>query len=200
MEPNLGATRPCALKPDAKLIQFLRKIGITGRSQSGLQPNEITNKRRTFLHRITNSPVADVFIVWAKDQTDGMNLRGFILEKGMKGLSAPVIEGKFSLRAGITGQIVMEDVEVPEENLLPNVAGYKVSASSCGLFVFRVWFTSLPEMTSVLVGFPFLNCSCAIQVRTLSCSSVLLLLSGSGAVRMFEQRPLRYRLGRPRSC
>ena len=80
--------------------------------------------------RITNSPVADIFVVWAKDQTDGMNLRGFILEKGMKGLSTPKIEGKFSLRAGVTGQIVMEDVEVPAENLLPNVSGYGVSTCS----------------------------------------------------------------------
>jgi glutaryl-CoA dehydrogenase len=72
---------------------------------------------------ITNSPVADVFVVWAKDETG--TIRGFILEKGMKGLSAPKIEGKFSLRASITGQIVMEDVEIPEENLLPNVSGLK---------------------------------------------------------------------------
>jgi glutaryl-CoA dehydrogenase len=72
---------------------------------------------------ITNAPIADVFIVWAKD--DGGEIRGFILEKGMKGLSAPKIEGKFSLRASITGQIVMEDVAVPEENLLPNVSGLK---------------------------------------------------------------------------
>jgi glutaryl-CoA dehydrogenase len=72
---------------------------------------------------ITNSPVADVFVVWAKD--DSGDIRGFILEKGMKGLSAPKIEGKFSLRASVTGQIVMEDVEIPEENLLPNVSGLK---------------------------------------------------------------------------
>jgi len=72
---------------------------------------------------ITNSPVADVFVIWAKDETG--TIRGFILEKGMKGLSAPKIEGKFSLRASITGQIVMEDVEIPEENLLPNVSGLK---------------------------------------------------------------------------
>jgi glutaryl-CoA dehydrogenase len=72
---------------------------------------------------ITNSPVADVFVVWAKD--DEGTIRGFILEKGMKGLSAPKIEGKFSLRASITGQIVMEDVEVPAENLLPHVSGLK---------------------------------------------------------------------------
>ena len=71
---------------------------------------------------ITNSPIADVFIVWAK--LEGV-IRGFILEKGMKGLSAPKIEGKFSLRASITGEIVMDEVAVPEENLLPNVSGLK---------------------------------------------------------------------------
>jgi glutaryl-CoA dehydrogenase len=73
---------------------------------------------------ITNSPIADVFIVWAKAAPDD-RIRGFILEKGMTGLSAPKIEGKFSLRASITGEIVMDGVEVPEENLLPNVAGLK---------------------------------------------------------------------------
>lgn len=73
---------------------------------------------------ITNSPIADVFIVWAKSDPDD-KIRGFILEKGMKGLSAPKIEGKFSLRASLTGEIVMEDVFVPEENLLPNVSGLK---------------------------------------------------------------------------
>lgn len=70
---------------------------------------------------ITNSPVADVFVVWAK--TDDGVIRGFVLEKGMDGLSAPKIEGKFSLRASITGEIVMDNVFVPEENLLPNVKG-----------------------------------------------------------------------------
>jgi glutaryl-CoA dehydrogenase len=70
---------------------------------------------------ITNSPIADVFIVWAKDD-EGV-IRGFILEKGMKGLSAPKIEGKFSLRASITGEIVMDDVFVAEENLLPEASG-----------------------------------------------------------------------------
>lgn len=77
---------------------------------------------------ITNSPVADVFIVWAKCDDD--KVRGFILEKEMKGLSAPKIEGKFSLRASATGMIVMEDVEVPEENLLPKIEGLK-GAFSC---------------------------------------------------------------------
>ena len=70
---------------------------------------------------ITNSPIADVFVVWAK--TDDGVIRGFVLERGMKGLSAPRIEGKLSLRASITGEIVMEDVFVPAENLLPNVTG-----------------------------------------------------------------------------
>jgi glutaryl-CoA dehydrogenase len=72
---------------------------------------------------ITNSPIADVFVVWAKD--DAGEIRGFLLEKGMKGLTAPKIEGKFSLRASITGEIVMDDVFVPGENLLPNVKGLK---------------------------------------------------------------------------
>jgi glutaryl-CoA dehydrogenase len=72
---------------------------------------------------ITNSPIADIFIVWAKD--DYGDIRGFILEKGMKGLSAPKIEGKFSLRASVTGEIVMEDVFVPEENRFPEVRGLK---------------------------------------------------------------------------
>ena len=72
---------------------------------------------------ITNSPAADVFVVWAKDDAD--DIRGFILEKGMKGLSAPKIEGKFSLRASITGEIVMEDVFVPEENKFPEIKGLK---------------------------------------------------------------------------
>jgi len=72
---------------------------------------------------ITNSPIADVFIVWAKDD-EGV-VRGFILEKGMKGLSAPTIEGKFSLRASITGEIVMDEVAVPDTQRLPGAAGLK---------------------------------------------------------------------------
>ena len=80
---------------------------------------------------ITNSPIADVFVVWAKltdpdGNTGGQEcIRGFILEKGMKGLTAPKIEGKMSLRASITGEIVMDGVFVPEANLLPNVSGLK---------------------------------------------------------------------------
>lgn len=72
---------------------------------------------------ITNSPIADVFVVWAK--TDDEKIRGFILDQGMSGLSAPKIEGKLALRASITGEIVMDNVFVPEENLLPNVQGLK---------------------------------------------------------------------------
>ena len=72
---------------------------------------------------ITNSPVADVFVVWAK--TDDDRIRGFILEKGMKGLSTPAIHGKVGLRTSITGGIVMDEVPVPEENLLPGVSGLK---------------------------------------------------------------------------
>jgi glutaryl-CoA dehydrogenase len=72
---------------------------------------------------ITNSPIADVFVVWAKD--DEGAIRGFVLEKGMRGLSAPKIEGKFSLRASVTGQIVMDEVQVPESQLLAGATGLK---------------------------------------------------------------------------
>ena len=74
---------------------------------------------------ISNSPIADVFVVWAKSADHNNEIRGFILEKGMKGLTAPKIGGKLSLRASITGEIVMDGVIVPEENLLPNVSGLK---------------------------------------------------------------------------
>ena len=72
---------------------------------------------------ITNSPIADVFVVWAKDEADV--IRGFLLERGMKGLTAPKIEGKFSLRASVTGMIMIDDVFVPDENLLPGAQGLK---------------------------------------------------------------------------
>lgn len=74
---------------------------------------------------ISNSPIADVFVVWAKSSAHDNQIRGFILDKGMAGLSAPKIGGKLSLRASITGEIVMDGVIVPEENLLPNVSGLK---------------------------------------------------------------------------
>jgi len=74
---------------------------------------------------ITNAPIADVFVVWAKSEAHDGGIRGFVLEKGMKGLSAPKIEGKLSLRASVTGEIVMQDVEVGEEALLPGAEGLK---------------------------------------------------------------------------
>jgi glutaryl-CoA dehydrogenase len=74
---------------------------------------------------ISNSPIADVFVVWAKSEAHGGKIRGFVLEKGMKGLSAPKIGGKLSLRASVTGEIVMDGVEVGEDALLPGVEGLK---------------------------------------------------------------------------
>jgi len=74
---------------------------------------------------ITNAPVADIAVVWAKSAAHDGKIRGFILERGMKGLSTPKIEKKLSLRASVTGEVVMEGVEVPEDNLLPNVSGLK---------------------------------------------------------------------------
>ncbi|CAG8523246.1 12522_t:CDS:10 [Ambispora gerdemannii] len=93
-------------------------ITTTAHKENGVY---ILNGSKTW---ITNSPIADVFIVWAKTKVDN-KIRGFILEKGMKGLWTPIIKGKLSLRASITGMIMMDNVEVPEENLLPNVHGLK---------------------------------------------------------------------------
>lgn len=72
---------------------------------------------------ISNSPIADVFVVWAKSEAHGGAIRGFVLDKGMKGLSAPKIEGKLSLRASITGEIVMDNVEVSESAMFPEIEG-----------------------------------------------------------------------------
>jgi len=74
---------------------------------------------------ISNSPIADIFVIWAKSEAHGGKIKGFVLEKGMTGLSAPKIGGKLSLRASVTGEIVMQDVEVGEDALLPNVEGLK---------------------------------------------------------------------------
>ena len=92
--------------------------GMTTRAKKVAGGYELTGAKMW----ISNSPIADVFVVWAK--LDDV-IRGFVLEKGMKGLSAPMIHGKLSLRASITGEIVMDAVPVPEENLLPNVTGLK---------------------------------------------------------------------------
>ena len=74
---------------------------------------------------ISNAPIADIFVIWAKSEAHGGKIRGFILEKGTKGLCAPKIDGKLSLRASVTGEIVMDGVEVSEDALLPNVSGLK---------------------------------------------------------------------------
>jgi glutaryl-CoA dehydrogenase len=91
------------------------------RARSGPGGFELTGSKMW----ISNSPIADVFVIWAKSTPHDNEIRGFILDKGMKGLSAPKIGGKLSLRASITGEVVMDGVIVPEENLLPNVSGLK---------------------------------------------------------------------------
>ena len=111
--------------------EFLGAFGLTEPDFGSDAGSMITRARKVdggFLLKgakmwITNAPVADVFVVWAKD--DRNVIRGFILERAMKGLSTPRIEGKFSLRISITGEVVMDDVFVPDENLLPNVEGLK---------------------------------------------------------------------------
>ena len=95
--------------------------GMRTRAQK-VQGGYVLNGSKTW---ITNSPIADVFVVWAKSEEHGGKIRGFVLEKGMAGLSAPKIKEKLSLRASITGEIVMDGVEVGEEALLPNVSGLK---------------------------------------------------------------------------
>jgi glutaryl-CoA dehydrogenase len=98
-----------------------------GSDPSGMKTNAVFKDGNYILNGsknwITNSPIADVFIIWAKDENK--DIRGFILEKEMKGLSCPKIEGKFSLRASNTGMIFMDNVIVPKENMLPNVKGLK---------------------------------------------------------------------------
>ena len=95
--------------------------GMTTRAEKTANGYRLTGSKMW----ISNAPVADVFVVWAKSAAHSDEIKGFVLEKGMKGLSAPKIEGKISLRASVTGEIVMDGVEVPESALLPNVAGLK---------------------------------------------------------------------------
>jgi glutaryl-CoA dehydrogenase len=104
-EPDAGSD-PAGMKTKAEKTAFGYKL----------------NGAKTW---ISNAPIADVFIVWARSETHGGKIRGFILEKGAKGLTAPKIDGKLSLRASITGEIVLQDVEVAEDALLPNVEGLK---------------------------------------------------------------------------
>lgn len=98
-----------------------------GSDPSGMKTNAVLKGNHYILNGskcwITNSPIADIFIVWAKDENN--DIRGFILEKNMKGLTSPKIEGKFSLRSSNTGMIFMDNVEVPKENMLPFVKGLK---------------------------------------------------------------------------
>ncbi|PVU92427.1 hypothetical protein BB559_003722 [Furculomyces boomerangus] len=104
-EPNHGSD-PGSMETTAKKVGNVYKL----------------NGAKTW---ITNAPLADVFVVWAKNEEEGGAIRGFLLERGMKGLETPKIAGKLSLRASITGMILMEDVEVPVENMLPKVKGLK---------------------------------------------------------------------------
>ncbi len=105
-----GLTEPNAGSDPASMVTRAKSVG-GGYSISGAK------------NWITNSPIADVFVVWAKSEAHDGKIKGFVLEKGMKGLNAPKIEGKFSLRASTTGMIQMDEVFVPEDNLLPNVSG-----------------------------------------------------------------------------
>jgi len=107
-----GLTEPDAGSDPAGMKTIARKV----------DGGYVLNGAKTW---ISNSPIADVFVVWAKSEAHGGRIRGFVLEKGLKGLSAPKIGGKLSLRASITGGIVMEDVAVGEEALLPHVEGLK---------------------------------------------------------------------------
>lgn len=107
-----GLTEPDAGSDPAGMKTYARKDG----------DGYVISGSKTW---ISNSPFADVFVVWAKSEEHGGGIRGFVLEKGMAGLSAPKIEGKISLRASTTGMIVMDDVKLPADSLLPNVQGLK---------------------------------------------------------------------------
>src|SRR6202045_3564678 len=100
---------------------------------------------------ISNAPIADVFVIWAKSAEHNNQIRGFILEKGMKGLSAPKIGGKLSLRASVTGVVVMDGVEVPESALLPNVSGLKGPFGCLNRARYGIsWGAMAPEMISIV--------------------------------------------------
>ena len=107
-----GLTEPDAGSDPAGMRTFAKKV----------DGGYVLNGSKTW---ISNAPFADVFVVWTKSEAHGGGIRGFVLEKGMKGLSAPKIEGKLSLRASTTGMIVMDNVEVSEDALLPDVQGLK---------------------------------------------------------------------------
>ena len=117
--------------PDLAKGNLIGCFGLTepdhGSDPSGMKSKAILKDGNYILNGsknwITNSPIADIFIIWAKDENN--DVRGFILEKDMKGLSCPKIEGKFSLRTSNTGMIFMDNVVVPKENMIPNVKGLK---------------------------------------------------------------------------
>ncbi len=121
------------LLPKLASGEFIGCFGLT-EPDSGSDPNSMTTKATKTKNGyklngskswISNSPIADVFVVWAKSEAHGGKIKGFVLRKGMKGLSCPKIDGKLSLRASITGEIVMNDVEVSEDNMFPEVEGLK---------------------------------------------------------------------------
>jgi len=97
-----------------------------------IQHSQLLSMHIYIIYRITNSPIADICIIWAVCEDD--KVRGFIVDRKSKGLETPRIEGKFSLRISSTGLIHMDDVEVPEENLLPNAEGLKVRCHSCSVY------------------------------------------------------------------
>ncbi len=113
--------------------EYIGCFGLTepdaGSDPAGMKTRARKTEKGYVLHGskmwISNAPIADVFVVWAKSEEHGGKIRGFILDKGMKGLSAPKVENKASLRASITGEIVMDNVEVGDEALLPHVQGLK---------------------------------------------------------------------------
>jgi glutaryl-CoA dehydrogenase len=117
--------------PDLAKGNIIGCFGLTepdhGSDPSGMKTNAVLQGDTYILNGsknwITNSPIADIFIIWAKDENN--DIRGFILEKNMTGLSCPKISGKFSLRASYTGMIFMDNVRVPKENILPNIKGLK---------------------------------------------------------------------------
>ena len=119
--------------PDLASGKLIGCFGLT-EPDSGSDPGSMTTRAEKTANGykltgtkmwISNAPIADVFVVWAKSDAHGGKIKGFVLEKGMNGLSAPKIEGKMSLRASVTGEIVMDGVEVGEAALLPNVEGLK---------------------------------------------------------------------------
>jgi len=102
------------------------------------------------IHRITSAPIADICIIWAVCEDD--KVRGFIVDRKSKGLETPRIEGKFSLRISSTGLIHMDDVEVPEENLLPNAEGLKVRYHSCSVYCSAIHRPRFKDAQCVCAG------------------------------------------------